>query len=399
MARIEKAIDVDVPLHTAYNQWTQFEDFPHFMEGVKEVKQIDDTHLYWHAEVAGKDKEWEAEITEQVPDEVIAWRSTSGTPNGGRATFYAQAPNRTRVSLEIDYEPEGFLENVGDVLGIASRRIEGDLKRFKEFVESRGAETGQWRGEIHHGQPAGGSAAGSTGAASSNTSSAGGTSRPFTSQGSPQSIGSPEAQWSGERERRRGERRMTSRSTSVGQSSGTGAMQRAGGGSRRLPGSLQLWNEPFETLRRMSEEMDRMFEGFGSGRGLLSRLRPGQATIWQPQVEVSQEGNDIVICADLPGLKKDDVQVEFDDGMLTIEGERRQEREESEGGYRRTERSYGRFYRVIPLPEGVDVEAAKANMRDGVLEIRIPAPQRKQSRRLEIQGGEQPQSHPSRKAA
>jgi uncharacterized membrane protein len=144
-----KSIDVDVPVRTAYNQWTQFESFPHFMEGVKEVRQINDTTLHWIAEVGGKQKEWDAKITEQTPDERVAWRSIDGAPNAGVVTFHRLGANQTRVTLQMDYDPEGFVESVGDKLGLMGRRIEGDLKKFKEFIESRGVETGAWRGEVN----------------------------------------------------------------------------------------------------------------------------------------------------------------------------------------------------------------------------------------------------------
>lgn len=149
MEYVEKTIEVDVPVRTAYNQWTQFEDFPKFMEGVKEVKQLDDQHLYWRASIAGKDEEWQADIDEQDPDQVVAWHSTSGAPNAGRVSFDKVLENRTRVTVRMGYEPEGAVENLGDALGFVTRRVEGDLKRFKEFIESRDQETGGWRGEIH----------------------------------------------------------------------------------------------------------------------------------------------------------------------------------------------------------------------------------------------------------
>ncbi|HEX2193578.1 MAG TPA: SRPBCC family protein [Candidatus Limnocylindria bacterium] len=148
MSTVEKSIDVNVPISTAYNQWTQFEEFPRFMEGVKSVTQIDDTHLRWVAEVAGKDKEWDAEITEQHPDERVAWTSISGARNAGVVTFHRLDDNSTRIMLQLDAEPEGPIENVGDFLGLLDRRVQGDLERFKEFIESRGAETGAWRGEV-----------------------------------------------------------------------------------------------------------------------------------------------------------------------------------------------------------------------------------------------------------
>ncbi len=152
MAQIERSIDVEVPVRTAYNQWTQFEEFPRFMEGVEEVRQLDDKRLVWRAKIAGKTEEWNAEIDEQTPDERVAWHATTGASNAGVVTFHYLDPNKTRVMLQLEYEPEGLVENVGSALGVVERRVAGDLERFKEFIESRGAETGAWRGEIHGGR-------------------------------------------------------------------------------------------------------------------------------------------------------------------------------------------------------------------------------------------------------
>jgi uncharacterized membrane protein len=148
MANIEKSIDVEVPVRTAYNQWTQFQEFPRFMDGVTTVTQLDDRRLRWHASIGGKDKEWTAEITEQLPDERVAWKSTSGAKNAGVVTFHRLADRKTRVMLQLEYDPEGVVENVGDAVGVVSTRVTGDLKRFKEFIESRQQETGAWRGEV-----------------------------------------------------------------------------------------------------------------------------------------------------------------------------------------------------------------------------------------------------------
>ena len=148
MALIEKSIEVNVPVRTAYNQWTQFEEFPKFMEGVTQVKQLDSTHLHWKAQIAGKDKEWNAVITEQRPDERIAWKSTEGAKNAGVVTFHRLSDQNSKIMLQMDYEPEGVVENVGEALGAVSLRVEGDLTRFKEFIEARGRESGAWRGEV-----------------------------------------------------------------------------------------------------------------------------------------------------------------------------------------------------------------------------------------------------------
>lgn len=151
MATIEKSIEVDVPVSVAYGQWTQFEEFPRFMTGVVDVQQIDDKHVRWVAEVGGERKEWQAEIVEQEPDRVIAWRSIEGIENAGRVEF-EPADGGTRVSVEMEYDPEGVKESVGALFGFDSRQVEEDLERFRDLVEGRGAPTGEWRGEIHSGQ-------------------------------------------------------------------------------------------------------------------------------------------------------------------------------------------------------------------------------------------------------
>jgi uncharacterized membrane protein len=148
MSEIMESIDVNVPVRTAYDQWTQFESFPKFMEAVKEVRQLDDTTLEWVADVAGKEKRWKAKITEQKPDERVAWTSVDGARNAGVVTFHRLGEGVTRVTLQLDVDPEGPIENVGDALGVVKRQVQGDLKRFKEFIESRGQETGAWRGEV-----------------------------------------------------------------------------------------------------------------------------------------------------------------------------------------------------------------------------------------------------------
>jgi uncharacterized membrane protein len=153
VATVEQSIEVNVPVRTAYNQWTQFEEFPEFMEGVESVTQLDDTHLRWVAEIGGKRDEWEAEITEQHPDERVAWRAREGKGNGGVVTFHRIDDSRTRIMVQLDYETEGVLESVGSALGADDRRVRGDLERFKEFIERRGEETGAWRGEVEQGQP------------------------------------------------------------------------------------------------------------------------------------------------------------------------------------------------------------------------------------------------------
>jgi uncharacterized membrane protein len=148
MNTVEKSVEVNAPISAVYNQWKQFEDFPRFMEGVKQVRQLDDTHLHWKAEIAGKEKEWDAEIVAQVPDEMISWRSTSGASNVGQVRFGRADSGKTQVTLLLSYEPEGTVENVGAAIGVVSARIQADLERFREFIENRGQETGGWRGQV-----------------------------------------------------------------------------------------------------------------------------------------------------------------------------------------------------------------------------------------------------------
>ena len=152
MATVHESIEIDAPVRDAYNQWTQFETFPDFMEGVKEVNQIDDTHLHWVAEIAGKQEEWQAEITEQIPDQRIAWRSVGGMGNAGSVTFEPLADSRTRVTVGIDHDTAGLAEKVGSALGADDRRVKGDLERFRQLVEARGTRPAGWRGEVHQGR-------------------------------------------------------------------------------------------------------------------------------------------------------------------------------------------------------------------------------------------------------
>ncbi|MGH2811064.1 MAG: SRPBCC family protein, partial [Actinomycetota bacterium] len=148
MATVTKSVDVFVPVTTAYNQWTQFEEFPKFMEGVEQVQQLDDSHLKWVAEIGGQTRRWQAEITDQIPDQKIAWTSIEGAQNAGTVTFEPLAENRTRVNLTMDFEPEGVTEKIGDATGIVENQVENDLERFKSLIETLGVETGAWRGEI-----------------------------------------------------------------------------------------------------------------------------------------------------------------------------------------------------------------------------------------------------------
>lgn len=148
MATVQESIDVSVPVSTAYNQWTQFETFPEFMGGVESITQLDDTHNHWVTKVGGVEREFDTEITEQHPDERVAWKSTDGKSHAGVVTFHRLSDSETRVTVQLDWDPEGFTEKLGSVVGADDRQVKSDLQRFKEFIEKSGGETGAWRGDV-----------------------------------------------------------------------------------------------------------------------------------------------------------------------------------------------------------------------------------------------------------
>lgn len=148
MATVEKSININVPVKTAYDQWTQFESFPEIMEGVTEVKQLNDKELHWKMDIAGQEREFDVEIVEQIPDHRIAWKSKSGVENAGDVTFRDISTEESRVTLQFDYNPKGFAEKAGEITGVVERKVQTNLEHFKRFLEQRGSETGAWRGEI-----------------------------------------------------------------------------------------------------------------------------------------------------------------------------------------------------------------------------------------------------------
>jgi uncharacterized membrane protein len=152
MSRIVETIDVAVPVRAAYDQWTQFEQFPRFMEGIDSVVQLDDRTLEWTATIAGIEQRWRARILQQEPDQVISWQSTSGARNDGEVRFESLHPSRTRVTLQLDVEPDTLIEKAGDALGFVERRVKGDMERFRDYIEGRGTPTGAWRGRVEDGE-------------------------------------------------------------------------------------------------------------------------------------------------------------------------------------------------------------------------------------------------------
>ncbi len=149
MSTVQESVDVDVPVSVAYNQWTQFETFPEFMDGVESITQVSDTRNHWVTKIGGAIREFDTEISEQHPDERIAWHSVDGdTKHAGVVTFHRLDDNRSRVMIQIDWEPEGLVEKAGAAIGVDDRQVKGDAKRFKEFIESRPTATGAWRGDV-----------------------------------------------------------------------------------------------------------------------------------------------------------------------------------------------------------------------------------------------------------
>ncbi|MFG6402703.1 MULTISPECIES: SRPBCC family protein [unclassified Microbacterium] len=151
MAQIIESIDVDVPVHTSYNQWTQFEEFPQFLSFVESIKQIDDTTQHWKVKIGGQEREFDAKITEQHPDERVAWKSIGGDENqAGVVTFHKLSETSSRVTVQLDWEPTGVLEKIGAAVGVDDHAVKKDLENFKKFIESRGTETGAWRGDVEN---------------------------------------------------------------------------------------------------------------------------------------------------------------------------------------------------------------------------------------------------------
>jgi uncharacterized membrane protein len=151
VASVVESVDVEVPVATVYNQWTQFESFPEFMGGVDEIEQVDETHTHWKTTIGGIHREFDAEITEQHPDERVAWKSTDGTTHAGVITFHRLDANKTRVTAQIDWQPQNAVEKAGAAVGIDDRQVKADLARFKQYIEGRGTETGGWRGDVEAG--------------------------------------------------------------------------------------------------------------------------------------------------------------------------------------------------------------------------------------------------------
>jgi HSP20 family molecular chaperone IbpA len=447
MTRIEQSVEVNAPAPTVYNQLTQFEDYPRFMEDIEEVRQLDDTHLHWRAKLNSHDLEWDAEIMEQVPDQLIAWRNTSGPIKLEKVEVRPLDQNKSKVTMTMEYEePQQQAQGQESDLDIKVAELAAhDLMHLKRFIESRGRETGAWRGEVHQGEevkPPNG--AGAQGAAAEQAGQQAGAAQgkpdgqqaggQQTAEQQPDSqqasaaAGKPDGAQTGSQQPQEqqpsGQQGISPApgAQSAGQQLAVQqpADQQAGGqqaggqlGAQQqqglqgaaqdpmlaamtsmnpqswLPNILHAWEEPFVIMRKMTEDMDQIFERF-LGRPMYG-ARPKQgamptgAAAWSPPMEVAQRDNQLVVRAELPGVKQEDVHVEIKNDRLVIEGDRPEESQREGQGFQRTERSYGHFYRAIALPEGINPEQASASMRDGVLEVTIPVQQTtQQGRRLDI---------------
>lgn len=335
MARIEESVEVNAPARTAYEQLTKFEQYARFIDDVKEIRQLGDSRLHGRSRVGDQDMEWDAEITQQVPERCIAWRTTSGPRYEGRIELSPIGKDRTRVTLTMDCEPKReALPQHGTTENEIAQRTVHELAQFKRFIEKLTGENAARRG--------------ATG---------------------PQAV-PPQPK------------------SSVEQGG-----ERQGVRMPQFPNPLQIWNDPFGFMRRMSEDMDQLIDKFVGRQLNDARLRAGGSVSpisgtsgWTPPVEVAQREQQFVVCAELPGVRREDVHIEIRRDRLTIEGERNPEPQHEATECRRSERSYGHFYRVIALPPGADPDAASASMRDGLLEITVPVPGNgRQGRKLDIQ--------------
>jgi len=369
MAIIEQSIDINVPAHAVYQQLLHFEQYPRFMDSVEEVRRLDDRRLRWHTRMGERDIEWDAEIVEQVPDRSIAWRDVGGPRNHGRAQLQSIGADLTRITLTLDSEPEPGTQEAGAVAGVMdneelkedalAHRTQQDLARFKKFVESAYQGSDGRHAALH----------------------AGGEPEFASRAGAGQGFAAP----------------RSAASHAYGQETDAHVEQRSGRDRRqrapvRLPNLLQAWNDPVGTMRKMSDEVDQLAQKFIGRPAFGVRARSGGTTDWTPTVEVARRDNQFVVCAELPGVRREDVHIDIRGGRLTIQGERRPRQpqpqsQQQQPQFRRSERAYGRFHRVIALPEGADDEAASASMQDGVLEVTVPvAPDARPGRRIDIQG-------------
>ncbi|WP_192805080.1 Hsp20 family protein [Noviherbaspirillum aerium] len=352
MARIEHAMEINAPVHVVYDQLLRFEEYPRFLNGVQAVRRLEDGQLRWHARAGDQNIEWDAEITQQVPGQYIAWQKSGAPRHEGRIMLQADGEQRTRLHLSIEHDAQADGASFGAML---ARRVEQDLVRFKKCVESAGSTSSAWPGTPMPGQEAQSLDGGAVPA------------RPAAA---------------GIAYRRRRE-----------------ASERPPGLDMRppwLPVFLQVWENPLRIMRRVSQGMDKLMDGVIASARLDAHHAATHAndayrvgTAWSPLLEVTRSDDSVVVLAELAGVRREDVQIDIRADRLMIEGDRHPQQPGQPGGSQRSERSYGHFYRVVDLPLGADPDAATASMHDGLLEIRVPVrPGAAQRRRLDIQSSE-----------
>lgn len=351
MARVEQSIEILAPVHDVYEQLTQFEQFPSFVEGVQQIQRLDSGKLHWKIKTGGLDMEWDTEMMAQVPDRSIVWRTVREPHFQAKVELEPLEPERTRATLMIDYDPKHELVmQYDDAQSAIGSQVENDLARFKKFVETLPRRHAAWQSRPN--DPRAQAAQG---------------------QGASQAPGRE-----GEGQQAEAQGRGTS-------ASGAEASREELPHPPWISNLMQAWSEPLGMMRRMSEEMDQLV-GRIFTRSPYPRTRPASSAEWMPAVEVAQTEDRLVISAELPGVKKDDVHVEVKNDRITIEGDRRPQQEGAAQQLHRSERSYGHFYRVIALPEGAEPQGTSATMHNGLLEITVPVPEGgKRGRRVDIQ--------------
>lgn len=356
MATLEQSIDVNVPLHAAYSQWTRYEDFPRFMEGVREVRRTDGSRLHWRAARHEHEVEWDSEITSQIPDQLISWRDLDGQHRGSLG-FEPLRQGQTRIRMRMEFDAMPI-----DKEQALTQRIAHDLASFKKMVEEHAAQGGA----------AGGMRL-----------------QPDAADADADATASPAGKTVGQTAEERAEAAQSSDPSDSAGAQNAGQSGARGGPQAWLRNQFANWEEPMALVRKMTEEMDQLFDRF-IGRPISARFgEGGVAGKWMPPVEILQRNDRLVICVDLPGIAREDVQILVQRDKVSVDGERREEpRPPGMPGFRRSERSYGPFHRTIPLPEGVNADTAQASMRDGVLEIslRMPEPSEQGGKRLDIGG-------------
>lgn len=426
MTRIQQAIDVNVPIHTAYQQLVQFEQYPRFMEHVEKVQQIDASHIRWHTRLRGLEGEREAEIIEQVPEKCIAWRNKDAPFRGGRIELHALDNDKTRITFTVEYEPQqqGVSQQMAPEQE-ATQRAAQDLARFKKMIETEMGEMDEARTEqtgrnnllqsvgsktlsqsqtiqsVQHSGYAGeeindlhpssaSPAAGAEGWDGNEDPGVPDVAVP-SEAGNQRNSAHPADRSSldvkgEERKSRHSSQAATATSLPPSQADRQSATREAASHAW-LPNLLQSWDEPMVLIRRMRDEVDHMFEKV-VGRPLPgSKARQdeaGSTHLWSPAIDIAQQEDRLIISADLPGVKPEDVRVEIKSDKLIIEGNRRAETSHNVGAYRQSERAYGQFYRMVSLPHGTDSEAASALLHDGILQVTVPVQPEQRGRQLDI---------------